>query len=91
MLVEGSLSYDELGEDPEWASCSHFLCIWNLEPNDSKCKAKHDLRRRGHLQKCDVFRSSLKILWKRSQTKEDIQKFFKDSKQLGDVKDSEAL
>ena len=46
MLVEGSLSYDGLGEDPEWASCSHFLCIWNLEPNDSKCKAKHDLRRR---------------------------------------------
>ena len=41
MLVEGSLSYDGLGEDPEWASCSHFLCIWNLEPNDSKCKAKH--------------------------------------------------
>ena len=35
MLVEGSLSYDGLGEDPEWASCSHFLCIWNLEPNDS--------------------------------------------------------
>ena len=84
MLVEGSLSYDGLGEDPEWASCSHFVCI-------SKCKAKHDLRRRGHLQKCDVFRSSLKILRKRSQTKEDIQKFFKDSKQLGDVKDSEAL
>ena len=41
MLVEGSLSYDGLGEHPEWASCSHFLCIWNLEPNDSKYKAKH--------------------------------------------------
>ena len=31
-------------------------------------------------QKCDVFRSSLKILRKRFQTKEDMQKFSKDNK-----------
>ena len=34
-------------------------------------------------QKCDAFRSSLKTLRKRFQTKEDIQKLSKDNKKLG--------